>query len=128
MRGGSRQNQKLFILLQLVQKAGMVSTPCLDKGVKLAELLPTYRCLDVERLQAVTEMAVDVFVVVAMGQVAQLPVEALIAGVVLAGSAPAIAAPVAEGFRNAPQAAAVCQNRAALTHCDVMRRVKTLGR
>ena len=50
---------------------------------------------------------VGVLVVVAVRQVAELPVEALAAGVVVAGVAPAIAAPVAERFDQLLQQRAV---------------------
>ena len=57
---------------------------------------------DVERLQIVAEMGVNVFVVVALRQFAELPVEAFAAGVVLAAGAPAVAAPIAEALDEAP--------------------------
>ena len=54
--------------------------------------------LHVGHLQVVADVGVDVFVIVAAGQLAQLPLEALAAGIVFAGFAPAVAAPVAEGL------------------------------
>jgi multidrug efflux pump subunit AcrB len=55
--------------------------------------------LHVERLQVVAEVLVNVFVIVALGEFAKLPVEAVAAGVVVATVAPAVAPPVAEGPR-----------------------------
>ncbi len=54
--------------------------------------------LEIGDLEVVADVRVDVLVVVAEGKVAVLPLEALAAGVVLAGIAPAVASPVAEGF------------------------------
>ena len=63
--------------------------------------------LHVGELQVVADVRVGVLVVVAVGQVAELPVEALAAGVVLARLAPAVAAPVAERFDERAAAAAL---------------------
>ena len=54
------------------------------KPSSLLQLLPADGRLHVERLEVVAEVAVDVLVVVAVRQVAELPAEALAAGVVLA--------------------------------------------
>ena len=67
-----------------------------DEGGEFFELLTADGSLGVERLEVVTEVAVNVFVVVTLGQLAELPTEAFAAGVVFAGGAPAVAAPVAE--------------------------------
>ena len=73
-------------------------------------------------------MAVDVLVVVAHGKVAQLPVEALVAGVVLARGAPAVAAPVAEGFRAGLQDRLRGDvHRSALAQGHVVWRIEALG-
>ena len=56
------------------------------------------RGLHVGGLEVVADVRIGVLVVVAAGQVAQLPVESLAAGIVVAGIAPAVAAPVAEGI------------------------------
>ena len=47
-------------------------------------------------------MRVNVFVVVSEGEIAELPLETLAAGVVFAGIAPAVASPVAEGLDENP--------------------------
>ena len=62
--------------------------------------------------------------IVAAGQLAQLPVEALAAGVVLARLAPAVAAPVAEGFDEGLEQRVVGEHRAAFAHGDVVRGIK----
>ena len=56
---------------------GVICPPRRDKTVQLEQLLQADRGLHVERLEIVTEVAIDVFVIVAEGQVAQLPGEAL---------------------------------------------------
>jgi len=70
----------------------------LDEGGEFFELNASNGGLGVERLEVVAEVAVDVFVVVALGEFAELPAEAFLAGIVLAGGAPTVAAPVAKTF------------------------------
>ena len=67
-----------------------------DETVEPVQLRQRAGGLHVGDLEVVAEVGVGVLVVVAVGQVAQLPAEALAAGVVLAGRAVAVAAPVAE--------------------------------
>ena len=62
--------------------------------------------------------------VVAVRQLAELPVEALAAGVVLARVAPAVAAPVAERLDQRLERRAVRSARAAFAHGDVVRRIE----
>ena len=64
--------------------------------VELVELGEPDRGLHVGDLQVVADVRVDVLVVVAARQLAELLVEALAAGVLFARLAPAVAAPVAE--------------------------------
>ena len=70
-------------------------------------------------------MRVGVFVVIATGQLAQLPVEALAAGVVFARRAVAIAAPVAEGLDGSGEHGIIGEYGAAFAGGDVVRRVET---
>ena len=58
----------------------------LDEARELAELRHADGRLHVGELQVVADVRVDVLVVVAVGQLAELPVEALAAGVVGAGA------------------------------------------
>ncbi len=73
-------------------------------------------------------MAVGVLVVVAERQLPQLPAEALAAGVVFPGWTPAVAPPIAKGFRDALEAAALHEHRAAFPHGQMVRRIKALRR
>src|SRR5205814_6061428 len=93
---------------------GVVSPAGGGEAIDLLQLLPADGGLQVERLQVVAEVAVDVLVVVAVGEFAQLPAEALAAGVVLAAGAPAVTAPVAERLRDPPQPTAARQHRPSL--------------
>ena len=72
-------------------------------------------------------MGVDVLVVVALRQGAELLPEALATGIVTAGCAVAIPAPVAEGFGNGLQLAVVGEHRATFAHGDVVRGVEAKG-
>ncbi len=65
--------------------------------------------------------------VVALRQVAELPTEALAAGIVFAGRAIAVAPPVAEGLGSPFEFGIVGEDRTALAHGDVVGRVKTQG-
>src|SRR5437660_3113549 len=106
----------------------MVGAPCRHEGVELMELLAADGCLDFERLQIVAKVAVNVFVIVAMRKLPQLPAEALVAGVVLARGAPAIAAPVSKRLGNPFQPAAARKNGPTFTHGQMVRRIKALRR
>src|SRR5207245_10832092 len=69
--------------------------------------------LHVGDLQVVAQIGVDVLVIVAGGQVAQLPLEALPARVRLPGDAPAVASPVPHRLTGAIEHAAVDDHAAA---------------
>ena len=69
-------------------------------------------------------MAVGVFVVVAIRQIAMLLSKAFTASVIFAGLAIAIPAPVAEALCNGVQLAVVGEHRTTFPHGDVVRRVK----
>ncbi len=84
--------------------------------------------LGIERLQVESEVAVNVFVVVALGELAELPAEAFVAGVVLAGGAPAVAAPVAEALGvGLERGTADDVHRPTLAHGEMVRRIERLG-
>src|SRR5262249_54041663 len=85
------------------------------------------RRLDVEGLQVVAQVAVNVLVVVARRQVAELPAEALAASVVLAGRTPAIPTPVAKRLHDTLQPATLSEHGATLAHGEVVRGIKALG-
>src|SRR5207302_4286729 len=78
-------------------------------------------------LQVVAEMAVRVLVIVPAGQIAELPLESLAAGVVRAGNAPAIAAPVAQALQGTVEVILLGEHRAALPHRHVVRRIEAEG-
>lgn len=99
-----------------------------DEGGELFELLTADGGLRVERLQVITEVAVDVFVIVAFGEFAELPAEAFVAGVVLAGGAPAVAAPIPEALGvGLERGTADDVDRPTLTHGEVVRGIEGLG-
>jgi hypothetical protein len=62
--------------------------------------------------------------VVPLGQIAQFPIEPLVARVVLSGPAIAIASPVTEGFHDFVEVAIVGEDRSALAHRNVMGRIE----
>ena len=75
-------------------------------------------------LEVVAQVAIGVFVVVAFGQAAQLPAKAFAAGVVLAGRAITVAAPVTKAFGDDLQLVMIGEYRTAFAHGDMVRRVK----
>src|SRR5205823_9484209 len=74
-----------------------------------------------------TDVRVGVLVVVATRQRAQLPLEALAAGVVLSRLTPAVATPVPEAIDDHLQGRFVSHHSAALAHGDVVRGIKAYG-
>lgn len=75
-----------------------VALPGLDEIRQLFELASSDGSLRIERLQVVAKVAVNIFMVVSFGQFSKLPAKPLPAGVILAGSAPTVPAPIAETF------------------------------
>src|SRR6516162_10908029 len=125
---GPGQNQKFLIGPQSTDKPFVIGAPGRDKRVQFAQLLPPDGRLDIERLQVVPEMTVNVFVVISGRQTAELPFEPFPTGIVLAGSAPTVPAPVPERFCDPFQPAAIRKDGAAFAHRQMVGRVKTLGR
>lgn len=105
-----------------------VPFPGLDESGQAADLDASDGGLDIEWLHVVAEVRIDVFVVVTFGEFAELPHEAFAAGVILAGRAPAIAAPVTERLGiGLERGAADDVDRSSLTHGQVVGRVEGLG-
>ena len=96
--GGQAEFEDIFEVSETSAEDFPVSFTGFDEGGEFFKLLPADGGLRVERLEVVAKVAVDVFVVVAFRQLAELPAEALATGVVLARGAPAVAAPVAEAL------------------------------
>ena len=95
------------------------------KPASLSQLRHADGGLHVGGLQVVADVASRCTCGRSRRQLAELPVEALAAGVVLARVAPAVAAPVAERLDQRLQHAGVLvQHRAALAHRDVVGRVE----
>ena len=100
----------------------------LNKLRQPAQLHPADRCLGIEGLEVEAQVAVGVFVVIALGQLSKLPIKALVAGVVDAAWAPAVAAPVAEAFGDHLELLIAHDvHRAALAHGEMMGWVEALG-
>ena len=123
-----RQQEPVLERTQGFEQASVVGPP---RGAELdeaAQLCAADRRLHVRRLEVVADVAVDVLVVVAVGQGPELLREALAAGVVLAAGAVAVPAPVTHGPGDARQLLVVGDDHAALAHGDVVRRVEGRGR
>ena len=80
--------------------------------------------LHIGYLEVVAQVAVGVLVVVSIGKVTELLAKAFATGIVLAGLAIAVAAPISKTLCNVLEFAVVGEHRAAFAHGDVMSRVK----
>ena len=126
--GGQAEFEDIFEVGETSAKDFPVAFTGLDEGGKFFELLTANGSLGVERLEVVTKVAVNVFVIVALGQLAELPTEAFAAGVVFARGAPAVAAPVAETLGVGFEGWVFDDiHRAPLAHSQVVRGVERLG-
>ena len=90
------QNQAVVHRFERSRQVAEVLLAAFDERRQLFDLGEPQRRLHIGGLQVVSDVRVSVFVIVAARQAAQLPLEALAAGIIFAGFAPAIAAPVAE--------------------------------
>ena len=121
------EDENVFQWKQGVAEIGEVGLATLDEAGELGDLRDAERGLHVGRFEVIADVRVGVFVVVAAGQGAELPVEALAAGIVDAGLAPAIAPPVAEAVDQDLQGGFVGEDGSAFSHGDVVGRIKTYG-
>ena len=126
MDGG--QNEMLLPLLEELEIKRGVRAARGDEGGELLELRAADGGLHFADLEVVAEVGIDVLVVVAEGKFAELPAEALAAGVADAGLAPAIAAPVAHRETGLAHAALVDNDHAAFAEGHVVRGIKRDGR
>ncbi len=111
--------------LQSFQQPAEIAAAGFDEAGQLGDLCQADGGLQIRRLQVVSQVRVDVFVVVAGRQIAQLPTEALAAGVVLAGVAPAVAAPVANGAGGFLEPRMIDDNAAPFAHGHVVGGIET---
>ena len=109
----------VLLITDTVSSFSTVPTP-FDEPRELLQLRHTDSGLHVGCLEVVADVRVDVLVVVTVGQIAQLPVEALAARVLLPRLAPAVTAPIAERFENGLHLRRVREHASALAHRDVM--------
>ena len=96
--GGQAEFEDIFQVSKAHAEDFPVPFTGFDEDGEFFELLTADGGLWVERLEVVAEVTVNVFVIVALWQFAELPAEAFAAGVVFARGAPAVAAPVAEAL------------------------------
>ena len=118
------QVHEFFAVLQTFFQEGIVVFAGLDELRGLVQLGQSTGCLHIGDFKVVAQVAVGVFVVVAIRQVTQLLAKAFAAGVVFAGLAKAIAAPVAKALGDGFEFVVVSKDRTAFTHGDVVGRVK----
>src|SRR5271170_3154050 len=102
-----------------MQSAEVRPASCRER-LELVQLCYADSSLHVGQLQVVADVGVDVLVVITPRQLAKFVLEAFAAGVLLTGSAPAVATPVAERLCQYLQAPRVGEHAAPLAHRDVV--------
>ena len=127
MLGGFGQNENVVEIAQRGVKFGEVRAPGGDEAGQLLELRDSDCRLHVGRFEVVTDVAVNIFVVVSAGQVAQFPFKAATAGVGFSGIAPAVAAPVAKRFGQLLERGRLREHASAFAHGDVVRGIEAGG-
>ena len=110
---------------ETLTKTREIAAPSCYKFLKTLKLRDSYRCLQVRHFQIIAEMSIDIFVIVALWQVAQFPVEPLVAGVVLSRPTITVATPVTERLHNFIQVIVIGEDCPALARRDVMRGIET---
>ena len=118
------QNHFISNRLQRCTQAIPVVATALNKSREFLKLFTTNSCLHISHFQIITEVAINIFVVVALGQLTKLTIKAVTAEVILTGGTNAITAPIAEGKDQSIQLRVIGVNASSLTHRHVMRRVK----
>jgi len=91
-----RQYKDVVEMSQALTKPIEIASARGDEFIEMLKLRDAHSRLHVGDFQIISKMRIDIFVVVAFGQIAQFPAEALVAGVVLSGPAVTIASPVAK--------------------------------
>lgn len=122
------QADEFFARLESLFQEGVVVFAGLDELRGLVQLRQAAGGLHVGDFEVVAQVAVGVFVVVAIGQLTQLLAKAFAAGVVFTGLAIAVAAPVAKTLGNNFKLVVFGKHCAAFAHGDVVRGVKAQGR
>ena len=125
---GQGELQHVVVLGQALAQGFPVLLAGLDELRQPPQLHSPNRSLGIERFDVEAQVAVGVLVVIAGGQLTQLPLEALIAGVVHPAGAPAVAAPVSEAFGDHLELGVAHDvHGAALAHGEVVGRIEALG-
>ncbi len=96
--GGDGEHQDIFQRLEGLPQIAKIIAPRVDKLLQVVQLRQAQSRLHVRGLKVIANVRVGVFVVVATGERAELPIEALAAGVIDSWLAPAVSAPVAKRF------------------------------
>ena len=126
---GQRKLEKFVKLAKSLAKDVPIAFSGFDEGGKFFELLTSDRSLGVEGLEIISEVAVNVFVVVTLGEFPELPAEALVAGIIFSGRTPAVATPISKALRVGFQGRLVANiHSTPLPHGKVVRGIERLRR
>jgi hypothetical protein len=107
--------------------------------IKLQKILPTFlgkfrdpfslgdtdSGLEICGFEIITDMGIDILVIISLGQTPQMPTKALCTGIGLARSAPAVPPPITQGAGDLGKPDLVHDHSTSLTQCNVMGREKT---
>src|SRR5208282_2035423 len=122
------QDEVLLRVFESRLQIRKISLSCLNECRQLLQLRDSHGSLHVSGFEIIAHMRIDVFVIVAVRQLTELPVKTLAAGVLLAGGTPTIPAPVAKGFDERAQEGLFRQDASAFAHGDVVRGIKAYSR
>ncbi len=126
--GGEHEIKELLEVTESISEVFPVVDPGLDEGGEFLELGAADGGLDVQGLQVVAKVGVNEFVVITLGEVAELPVEPFGTGVVDAAGTPAVATPIAEAVDDGFKFEAVDDvDGAPFAESEMVRRVERLG-
>ena len=114
------QDQVALMFLQAGFEHRVIAFPRSDDLLELCQLRHADGGLHVRHLQVVADVRVNVFVIIAEGQRAELLRETFAAGVILAAGAVAVPAPVAQAPGDAGQVLVGHGHRAAFAHRNVV--------
>src|SRR5690348_3838274 len=97
---GEHEIEKLGEIIQAAPQIFPIINARLDELRETVKLHAADRGLNIERFEIIPEVRIDVFMIVALRQFAELPIESFATSVVLAAGAPTIAAPISETFND----------------------------
>ena len=124
MLGNLGKNQCVCRIIEPVMQILPVFPPFLHKCGEFLQLRTADGSLQISCLQIVSEMAVDVFMVIPQRKLSVLPVEPVSAHIVSSRWAHAVTSPIAQGTHNLMEQRVRCVDSPTLPHSHMMGRIE----